>query len=298
MKSLLISMFAILVLLGCSSSPGVTEKSTTSAVAPQAPTQAIDVSNAQPADCASGGKVYTVYLDGNGNGVFDPSSDQVLSRQAVCNGSDGYNSLVAASRVTVPTSTCVAGSGIQINTGVDSDRSGVLDPSEYLSSEILCDGATGSSGPIGPAGQDGSSFALTIVTAPLSVCPAGGSTLLMALDVDHLGSYSADEPEQQALTLCNGASAPATAYSPVEAIQPCGATVAYKEVLLRLANGQVLGSFSDDTSGTMTRLAFLSDGTYMDTDGSSCVFSLSTDSTSSTRSVSWSGSVQESWSLQ
>jgi hypothetical protein len=233
-------------------------------------------------------------LDLNASQALDPE-DQVLSRQAVCNGDNGLTTLLAMTRVSIDSATCAAGAGLQINSGFDLDGNGELEPSEYQKNQLLCDGRDGAMGSAGPAGHDGANFQMQALVAAPALCPAGGSTLLMALDINHNGFYSAGDPEQQSLTLCNGENAPPTAYSPVAAIRPCGDTVPYKEVLLRLANGQILGSFSNDTNGTMTRLSFLPDGTFMDTDGSSCAFSLSTSADHLSRSISWSGSVQEQW---
>lgn len=234
---------------------------------PQAVTgpKSIDVKSASSAQCAAGGMVYSVFIDANSNSVFD-SSEEAVSSQVVCNGVNGQN------------------------------------------------GSNGADGANGVNGSNGHSVVFSQVAAPSNVCAAGGSTLLMALDVLDGGVYSAGLPNQQSMTICNGADgqngangangadghdgadAPVPAFSPVEAILACGATVSYKEVLLRLANGQVLGSFSDNASGANTRLAFLPDGSYVNTDGSGCSFSLST--SGSTRSISWSGQVQLSWPVQ
>ena len=138
------------------------------------------------------------------------------------------------------------------------------DEESVLSTQVVCNGTNGASGSNGSNGTNGSngsngsnghSLVFTTVSAPPEVCASGGSTLLIASDIHDLGIYDPTLPNQSAMTVCNGSNgqnAEVPSYTPVEAIQPCGATVAYKEVLLRLANGQVLGSFSDDVSGKMT----------------------------------------------
>lgn len=231
--------------------------------------KSIDVKSASSAQCPAGGMVYSVFLDANSNGVFD-SSEDVVSEQVVCSGVNGRN-------------------------GADGANG--------------ANGSNGSDGTNGSNGSNGHSVVFSQVAAPSNVCSAGGTTLMMALDVLDGGAYSAGLPDQQSMTICNGmngqngadghdgANAPTPAFSPVEPILACGATVSYKEVLLRLSNGQVLGSFSDSASGANTRLAFLPDGSYVNTDGSGCSFSLATSSDGHTRSISWNNQVQMTWAL-
>ena len=266
----------------------------------------LDVSPATLAECPGGGNVYSVYHDQNANDVFD-SSDVLINSQVVCkavNGTNGHSTLVSTSRVAVGFSACASGSGLQINFGLDTNDSGLLDASEITQTEVVCDGVTGSTGADGQAGSNGYSMVFAVAPASVQDCPAGGSTIVMALDVDRSQSITPADQNIQSMTLCNGVAgqngqnATPTAYTPVEPILACGDNVAYKEVLLRLSDGQVLGSFSDNTSGSMTRLAFIPDGTFMNTDSSGCVFSLSTSVDGSTRSMSWEGAVQMTWPLE
>lgn len=82
----------------------------------------------------------------------------------------------------------------------------------------------------------------------------------------------------QALIAPNG-----TQYNIVTIIDPCGdAPGIYDEVLLKLANGQIVASFSQNVNGDYTRFALIPQGTYMTTDGSNCRFNVS-----STGEVSW-----------
>lgn len=56
---------------------------------------------------------------------------------------------------------------------------------------------------------------------------------------------------------------------------PCGdAPGIIDEVLLILANGQVLVSFSENANGKNTRFSILPPGSYQTTDGSGCVFTI------------------------
>lgn len=182
--------------------------------------------------------------------------------------------------------------GIVYTVYVDVNLNASFDKEDsVVKSYPVCNGSNGSNG------QDGSGVAFAVLAASSDVCVGGGSTILMAKDVNNSGVYSVTAPNQQAMTICNGQSAQMPSYTPVDVIHACGDNVPYKEVLLVLSNGKVLGSFSNDTGGTMTRLAFLSDGTFMNTDNSGCVFSLSTSGDGKTRSISWSGNVQKTWSV-
>ena len=82
----------------------------------------------------------------------------------------------------------------------------------------------------------------------------------------------------QALIANNG-----TQYNIVTIIDPCGdAPGIYDEVLLQLANGQIVASFSQNAAGDNTRFALIPQGSYVTTDGSGCRFNVS-----STGVVSW-----------
>ena len=66
-------------------------------------------------------------------------------------------------------------------------------------------------------------------------------------------------------------------------IDPCGnAPAVVDEVLLKLTDGSLLASFSDNSSGKNTRFAVVPAGNYVTTDGSSCMFHVS-----SSGAVTW-----------
>lgn len=372
-------LLAMTDLIGCSSVSDDTTKSLIPTL-----TSGVTLMASQPAtavQCPNGGINYITYSDLNKNRKFD-KGDQVLDAQPVCN---GLNTLIASSRVQTTESACEAKSGLQVNTGVDSNGNGTLEPSEFASTQLVCDGvngksatistaaatslqcpsggvvitttsglstpesnvvcngndglngrsatistatatlsqcatggyvitttspgsspqsnvvcngavgATGATGQAGRAGSNGHSMVFSVAAAPVSVCPAGGSTIVMALDINDTGSYSALYPNQQAMTVCNGKNATSTGYEIIKPIMPCGNNVVAKEVLLLLGNGQVLASYSATMSGSETRLSFIPDGTFQDTDSSRCVFTLATRGT--TRSISWLGATQLSWQM-
>jgi hypothetical protein len=64
----------------------------------------------------------------------------------------------------------------------------------------------------------------------------------------------------------------------IEIIHTCpDIKLPYREVLLRLSDGNILASFSDSIAGYNTRFSLLQAGNYMNTDGSYCYFSVDED---------------------
>ncbi len=260
--------------------------------------------------CAEGGVVYRIIVDLDRNGRQD-DGEVVASEQVVCHGRNGHNGANGADgtngfdtffsmqRVATAPEACEARAGVQINAGLDTNRNRILEASEIEQTQILCDGVRGQNGevgPSGPAGSNGHSMVFQTLAASSEQCGSqGGTVILMALDVDGLGTYQPHLPQATSATLCNGSTPAVASYTPVEAIQPCGSGPGFREVLLRLSNGQVLASLSNNAQGDMTRLAFLPDGNYMTTDSMSCRFSLS--SSGHVRSVSWASQVQMQWPI-
>lgn len=110
---------------------------------------------------------------------------------------------------------------------------------------------------VGPAGKDGKN-------GDSIVGPAGESI------VGPMGP--------QGLPGADGVDAPITPFSNVTVVDPCGdAPTVVDEVLLKLGDGTVLASFSDNANGANTRFSLLNPGTYMTSDGSNCVFTVSND---------------------
>ena len=134
-------------------------------------------------------------------------------------------------------------------------------------------GSKGIDGTNGLNGSNGHSAVLT--TTPATSCANGGTTILMATDSNDNGSFDVSDAGISSATVCNGENAPPTPFSPVALLEPCGdAPGIYDEVLLRLSNGTVLASFSDNAAGANTRFSLLGAGTYTTTDGDSCTFTL------------------------
>lgn len=127
------------------------------------------------------------------------------------------------------------------------------------------DGLNGSTGASGVKGDAGVGCSVSEVLAGI-VAPNGGS-LITCGNITTLVKNGS--------TGAQGADAPVSAFSIVSMVDPCGDTAGiYDEVLLRLADGTLLASFSDDAMGTHTRLSILEPGVYQTTDGGHCHFTI------------------------
>lgn len=116
-------------------------------------------------------------------------------------------------------------------------------------------GEIGTPGQDGAPGRDGQSCTVTqVANGALISCPDGTTTAILN------GTNGVD-----------GQPAPANAYDVVATIDPCGPTSAYDEILLKLANGQILAHFA---SGAKQFLTLVPPGNYTVTDGTGCKFTV------------------------
>lgn len=147
-------------------------------------------------------------------------------------------------------------------------------------------GAPGSPGMPGNDGDDGSNGHSTVFTtgsADINLCANGGTVIALGLDLNDNLALDLGETEETAI-ICNGlngsngqdgSNAPPTAFTPVSIIDPCGTRPSfYNEVFLKLNNGMILVSFSDNSNGNNTRFSLLTAGTYQTTDGDNCTFTI------------------------
>lgn len=119
-------------------------------------------------------------------------------------------------------------------------------------------GPAGPAGPIGPPGVDGSSC---------SVTPAVGGVLISCTDGTSAVLMDGEDGE-------NGEDAPPTPYTVTEMIDPCGDQAQFDEILMRLANDQLVAHFS---SGSLEFLTVIPPGNYVTTDGTHCYFTVNGD---------------------
>jgi hypothetical protein len=122
-------------------------------------------------------------------------------------------------------------------------------------------GPAGPAGETGPRGSDGiDGQGCTVTTAyggALISCGDGASTVVL-----------------NGINGTNGQDAPPTAYTVTEIIDPCGKQTAFDEVLLRLANGQLIAHFAN---GANQFLTIVGQGSYSSTDGTHCFFTVTAD---------------------
>jgi len=95
--------------------------------------------------------------------------------------------------------------GVKIETGLDTNLNGVLDPDEVLSTFYVCDGAPGDEGPEGPEGEEGLEALIKTTTEPPGPnCEFGGQKIEIGLDLNRNGVLDPNEVED-IFYLCNGA---------------------------------------------------------------------------------------------
>jgi len=145
----------------------------------------------------------------------------------------------------------------------------------------------GKDGKDGRDGANGHSAIYTTTSASSSQCSNGGTVILTAVDLDDNQVLDLTDGNIQSVVVCNGLNgqdgsngtdgqnAPPTPFTPVGLLDPCGTNPnLHNEVFLKLADGTVLASFSDNVNGYNTRFSILTAGTYQTTDGDGCVFTI------------------------
>ena len=147
----------------------------------------------------------------------------------------------------------------------------------------------GKVGPQGPRGDSGPAGGNCTVTRnageAIITCPDGTTTTISdgtdgtngqnCTVVSMANGATISCPDGTSTVILNGTNgvdglpAPATAYSVTEVIDPCGPQAAFDEVLLKLANGQIMAHFA---SGANQFLSLIGPGSYVTTDNSACHF--------------------------
>ncbi|HUL01279.1 MAG TPA: hypothetical protein VLX29_10570 [Nitrospirota bacterium] len=141
------------------------------------------VSEPSGTNCPYGGYKLNVGLDTNNNGVLDPS--EITSSDYICNGTNGLPSLVSV--VSEPSGTNCSYGGYKLNVGLDTNKNGILDPSEITSSEYICNGANGTNS------TNGFNSLVSIVSEPSgSNCMYGGLKVSSGLDNGNNGGIAND----------------------------------------------------------------------------------------------------------
>ena len=161
-----------------------------------------------------------------------------------------------------------------------------------VSIHIIPKGDTGEQGPkgdtgsTGPKGENGVSFIPTVTPTDQTLCPDASESPTGVFG-QVITLTPSDGSQTLAAVICNGNSgsdgqdgedgedAAPTPFSPTELVDPCGdSPTAYDEVLIKLANGMLLATVSDNASGLNTRLSRVLPGTWTTTDGDHCIFTV------------------------
>lgn len=175
-------------------------------------------------------------------------------------------------------------------------------------------GDTGTQGPGGANGANGHSAIFTQTYADATICTHSdpdtlghyGTVLKAGVDLNDNNVMESGEVKAVA-TICNakngtngsngtngtnGHDAITSPFTPVVNIEPCGHSSSnYKEVLLGLSGGSVLGEFTGNASDAASvRNTLIPNGSYYDTDDSQCNFSVVNGPNAGDRVVIWDGS--------
>ncbi|NOZ24932.1 MAG: Ig-like domain-containing protein, partial [Nitrospirae bacterium] len=157
-------------------------------------------------ECPNGGISIDTGIDENGNGILDP--EEVDTTQVVCNGTDGADGLVSLISISDEPAgeNCTAG-GVKIETGLDENLNGVLDPEEVQDTRYVCDGTDGTDGADGADGENGTDGLNTLVSISEEPagdnCESGGIKIEAGLDDDRDGLLDPEEVDDTQF-VCNG----------------------------------------------------------------------------------------------
>jgi hypothetical protein len=150
-----------------------------------APPQQLVQVEPEPAgsNCANGGDAIETGLDRNGDGVLEP--DEVTSTVYDCAASPLPPPSAAPSQLIVvepePAGSNCAYGGAAIETGLDTNRDGVLETSEVTATSYVCVAA--------PAANE----LVDVVPAPVAECPDGGQAIEVGPDSNLNGVLDPDE---------------------------------------------------------------------------------------------------------
>ncbi|MDA3864782.1 MAG: hypothetical protein PF689_13045 [Deltaproteobacteria bacterium] len=142
-------------------------------------------------NCTYGGQALRTGLDANNDGLLQPG--EVDSTVYVCNGANGYSSLVRQEDEPAGPN-CTYG-GKAIHSGLDLDTNDYLDPGEVQSSSFVCNGADGADGY--------NNLSNTQEMESGTECPNGGQLLSTGLDINSNNTLDASEIMNQSY-ICNG----------------------------------------------------------------------------------------------
>ncbi|WP_421765299.1 DUF7151 family protein [Ekhidna sp.] len=163
-------------------------------------------------NCPNGGILIQLGLDTDSNGALD--SDEIVSENYICNGTDGsdgsdgndgVDGMSSITKVTTenPGSNCSNG-GLMIEIGLDDVTvDGVLQSDEVDFTYFVCNGVDGNDGTNGSDGLN--SLIRTTTEEPGVNCTSGGIQIEIGLDNNSNGILDAGEVIGSPVYTCNGA---------------------------------------------------------------------------------------------
>lgn len=166
------------------------------------------------ATCAAGGKRLLAGADANGDGVLQAA--EASSSAYVCHGTQGPQGPQgpagvpggsgAASLMSItaePAGAHCAAAGSRVQSGIDGNGNGTLDPPEVVQTAYVCHGAQGTPGSPGGPGADGRTSLLLTTPEPAGAnCTYGGTRVQNGVDANASGTLDAAEVAQTAY-VCN-----------------------------------------------------------------------------------------------
>jgi OmcA/MtrC family decaheme c-type cytochrome len=177
-------------------------------------------------NCANGGTKIEVGLDTNHNGVLDPSEVNEANTTFICNG-EGTNALVKTSPETAGDN-CPFG-GTRIETGLDTNNNGTLDPAEIdaNATSFVCN--------FGPNGVISPSEGINLAFKPNAVSTTVGSPITVrftlkdnrGFPIDLAGVYSVNTAIQPRFSISYFTKDPTTNHvSPLKTYTKSGSSAA------------------------------------------------------------------------
>jgi hypothetical protein len=132
-------------------------------------------------NCPTGGSKLAVGLDADGDGKL--VGTEIIGFTYVCNGAtgpagaNGKNSLTKTTIVAADETGLCTNGGMKVETGLDLNQNGVLDPEEVVTSQTqyVCNGAHGATG----GGSEANPLVVVVPPAPPFVCGAPPSVLVV-----------------------------------------------------------------------------------------------------------------------
>lgn len=183
--------------------------------APGAPALVMTYAESAGANCGTGGWRIETGSDTNRSGTLDQA--EVTGVSFICNGEDGQDGSDGASGAdgsagltallslsSEPAGANCAQGGQRVDTGLDLNTDGTLDPAEITSTAFICNGADGQDGVDGTDGIDGTFALIDTQVEPAGVqCANGGIRVTSGIDANRNGLLEIAEISRTSY-LCNG----------------------------------------------------------------------------------------------